>query len=143
MMKRLMKKQAGLAAVEFIITVPLLLVLLGGIVEFGNAFVRYNTLSKTVQNGCRYAVTDIYGTSNSDSIAQVADIKNMVVYGNKAGTGTPLLTTLTVDDVTVIHADKFVVVSASYDYVPLLNILPDALLANIVLSSSAVMRTTL
>lgn len=143
MMKRLMKKQAGLAAVEFIITVPLLLVLLGGIVEFGNAFVRYNTLSKTVQNGCRHAVTDIYGTSNSDSIALVADIKNMVVYGNKAGTGTPLLTTLTVDDVTVTHADKFVVVSASYDYVPLLNILPDALLANIVLSSSAVMRTTL
>ncbi|EKO3377010.1 pilus assembly protein [Vibrio fluvialis] len=142
-MKRFVKKQKGLAAVEFIITVPLLLVLLGGIIEFGNAFVRYNTLSKLVQNGCRFAVTDIYGTASSDSIAEIADIKNMVVYGNKAGTGTALLTTLTTANVTVTHADKYVVVSASYTYVPLVNILPASLMNNIVLSASAVMRTTL
>ncbi|EKO3438176.1 pilus assembly protein [Vibrio fluvialis] len=143
MASRRISKHRGLAAVEFLITLPALLLILTGIVEFGNAFIKYSTLSKLVQNGSRYAVTDIYGTSNSDQIADEANIKNMVVYGNKSGSGNSLLDTLTVDDVVITHADKYVVVSATYTYVPILNIIPQDYLSNLKMSSSALMRTTL
>src|SRR5690606_4743333 len=95
------RKSSGIAAVEFLITLPLLLLIFSGIVEFGNAFLRYNTLSKAVQNGVRISVVDVYGSSNSAEVSDDTLIKNVVVYGNKEGTGTKVLSTLSVDDVTV------------------------------------------
>ncbi|SHO55473.1 TadE/TadG family type IV pilus assembly protein [Vibrio quintilis] len=143
-MKKMWFRQQGLAAVEFVIVIPVVLVLLVGIVEFGSALVRYNTLNKMVQNGARYAVTDIYGTASSDQIASVTSIKNMVLYGH-TGTGTtPLLEGVTASDITVTHANKYVSVTVSYDYTPLLSIVPSVVMdMNFDLTATAVSRTSL
>ncbi len=134
--------QFGIAAVEFLITLPLLLLIFTVIVEFGNLFLRYNTLSKSVQNAVRYSVTDVYGTANPSDIAATDNIKNMVVYGNKAGSGNPILENLKKDDVTVDSSiSKYVVVTASYTYSPLLNFIPYESISSLTFTSSSVMRT--
>ncbi|EKO3454805.1 pilus assembly protein [Vibrio fluvialis] len=143
------RKSSGIAAVEFLITLPLLLLIFSGIVEFGNAFLRYNTLSKAVQNGVRISVVDVYGSSNSAEVSDDTLIKNVVVYGNKEGTGTKILATLSVDDVTVTRETatdsngnsyiQYVTVTAVYSYDPLLNYLTDVL-TGMKLRSSAIMR---
>ncbi|MDW6002351.1 TadE/TadG family type IV pilus assembly protein [Vibrio mangrovi] len=135
--------QSGIAAVEFLITIPAVLIILVGVTEFGTALIRYNTLNHMVQDGVRYAVTDIYGTASTDQIADISNIKNVVLYGDPNGSGTAQLDTLTADDITVTHANKFVTVSATYLYVPLLSLAVMNLDLNFELSASAVMRTAL
>ena len=83
--------QQGIAAVEFILALPVLLILMAALSEIGSLFVQYNTLNKLVQNASRYAVSNIYGTATTDQIAPIADIKNVVLYGNDSGSGTLLL----------------------------------------------------
>ncbi len=135
--------QQGLAAIEFLITAPVVLLLLTGITEIGSAFISYNSLNKQVQNAARYAVTEIYGTSSSDRIADIDEIKNIVVYGSALAGGSPILNSLTTSDVSVTHENKYVTVSATYNYVPLLNLIPTDINFNFPLSASAVMRTAL
>ncbi len=145
-MAKNIRKQSGIAAVEFLITLPMLLLIITAVVEFGNAFIRYSTLNKSVQNAVRYAVVDVYGTATSDSIANESDIKNMVLYGKKSfadnETPTPILDSLTLDNISVNRVGNYVVVSADYDYQSILNLLPIDALDNLTVSSSSVMRVT-
>ncbi|MBY7975216.1 pilus assembly protein [Vibrio fluvialis] len=142
--------QNGIAAVEFTIVVPVLMLLLAVVAEFGNLFIRYNTLSKSVQNGVRFAVTEVYGTANSDRIVgedgdppkdgyAYTEIKNTVIYGNPSGLGDPILDDVSVE---VMHENKFVIVKATYLYRPFLSALLDNILSEMTLKSSAVMRVT-
>ena len=80
--------------VEFTIVLPVLLLLLFGVTELGRALVRYNTLTKAVQDGARYAAAyALLGTTGAVNVdAQLqTEVRNVVVYGNTAGTGTPVL----------------------------------------------------
>lgn len=136
------KKQKGLAAVEFVIAFPLLLLLLVGVIEVGNIMLEYNNLNKGVQNGARYAVTEVYGTSSYDQIADVDEIKNIVLYGQSTTGSHRILDSLAVDDISVSHTNGYVTVSVSYDYVPSFAVLPisnDSLA--VTLNASSVMRT--
>ncbi len=146
-MKIRISNQRGIAAVESLITLPILILILTVIVEFGSAYIRYNTLSKSVQNAVRFSIRDVYGTFDPYSIADTSFIKNMVVYGKKVVTDSdqPILNSFTTDDVTVTYDssdedEKYVVVTASYTYVPILNFLSIGALADLTMSSSAVMR---
>ncbi len=143
-MNRYIRKQFGLAAVEFLVTLPVLLFIFTVVIEFGNAFIRYSTLNKSVQNAVRFAVVDIYGTSTSDAIANEADIKNMVLYGKKTfsegETPTPILDSLTLENISVTKTGDYVVISANYDFESILNLLPIDALDDLTVNSSAVMR---
>lgn len=143
-MRSYVDKQSGIAAVEFLVTLPVLLFIFTVVIEFGNAFVRYSVLNKSVQNAARYAVVNIYGTATSGSIANESDIKNMVMYGKtsfvQGETPTPILESLTLDDISVTPVGNYVVVSANYDYQSILNLLPIDALDNLTVRSSAVMR---
>ncbi|MEX3073890.1 TadE/TadG family type IV pilus assembly protein [Vibrio alginolyticus] len=136
------RKQAGIAAVEFTLLLPLMLLFVAAIGEFGNILIKYNTLSKAVQNGARIAVTDVYGTANPDHIASDADISNAVIYGSKAPVdgALPALQGLTVS---VSQEGNVVTVTAVYPYqalvAPLLN---NIISQNITLTSSSVMRVS-
>ncbi|WP_367987178.1 TadE/TadG family type IV pilus assembly protein [Vibrio sp. NTOU-M3] len=134
-------KQQGVAAVEFLITIPVLLTILIGITELGNALIRYNTLNKLVQNGVRYATSDITGTATFDQIANHDQIKNMVVYGKTTAGDSSLLSNLSTSDVTVTHANGYVTISASHSYSPILDAFPESLNFSFSLNASAVMRT--
>ncbi len=117
----------GLAAIEFIITLPVLLMLAVLVMDVGRAFIQYTQVNKALQNGARYAVVDTYGTLNFDAIAEESNIKNVVIYGNPAAAGSPIIDLIGVDDIVVTQptvANKEVTLSATYNYTPLFSSLP-------------------
>jgi Flp pilus assembly protein TadG len=91
--------------VEFAIVLPLLLMLLFGITELGRALYQQNSLYKAVASGARY-LARVNGVIafNSDGNCTTAGVwpdsgslaaaQNLIIYGNNAGTGTPLLPNL-------------------------------------------------
>ena len=85
-------KQNGVALVEFSLILPLLLLLTFITTEFGRAMYQYNTITKSVRDAVRYLSTETPGTHQ-------AEAKNLIVYGNLAGTGTPLALGLTLANV--------------------------------------------
>ncbi len=115
---------------EFAIVLPVLLLLLFGVTELGRALVRYNTLTKAVQDGARYAAAyGLLGTTGAVNVdAQLqTEVRNIVVYGNTAGTGVPLLAGLQPAQIQVIDAGGDQIrVDATYPYQPMFgNALPN------------------
>lgn len=87
-------KQSGVAIVEFALVLPLLLILTFITTEFGRALYQYNILTKSVRDAARYLSVQIPGDTTKYSIA-----KNLVVYGNPAGSGAPLAFGLSTEQV--------------------------------------------
>ena len=81
-------KQRGVALVEFALILPFLLLISIIAVEFGRAIWHYNQLTKAVRDAARYLSVQTPGT-------RIAQARNLVVYGNLAGTGDPLVIGLT------------------------------------------------
>ena len=92
-----LRDDRGVQLAELAIVLPIFLLLFGATAEFGRYFYEYSTLAKASRVGARYLST-AYVTAADDTAA-----KNIVVYGNTAGTGTPILTGLTTDNVQVIR----------------------------------------
>lgn len=113
----------GTATVEFAITLPLLLFLMAATAELGRMVSQYNTLTKAVRDGARYAAsTAAAGTTGIVSITPAIQtaVGNLVATGNVNG-GTALLPGLSATNVTVSDAGNgYVSVSASYAYQPML-----------------------
>ncbi len=87
-------RSKGVAIVEFIIVMPICLILIMATAEFGRAFMQYNTLTKSVRDGVRYVASNaLMGSTGVVSINGTvqAQARNLVVYGNTAGTGTAIL----------------------------------------------------
>jgi Flp pilus assembly protein TadG len=118
------RQERGLAMVEFIVVLPVILFLMFGVVEVGRVIMRYNTLTKALQDGARHAAAyGLLGTAGSVYIdgALEAEIVNLVVYGDVQGEGTPLLEGFSTGQVAVsMAAPGWIQVSASYPYVPAL-----------------------
>ena len=84
------RKQNGTAMVEFALVLPLLLLLTFMTTEYSRALYQYNVLTKSVRDAVRYLSTQTPGDTT-----KYATAKNLVVYGNPAGTGAPLVLGLT------------------------------------------------
>ena len=121
MVMNTIKKQQGLAAVEFAIVLPVMLFLMMATAEFGRVFYHYNTLTKAVQTGARYASRPLLKTSELTNMDAdfVQRIKNFVVYGNENG-GTAVLDGFTATSANVAisssAADKTITIEATYNY---------------------------
>jgi Flp pilus assembly protein TadG len=88
--------------VEFALAVGLLLPMLFGTFEFGYAFYTYNRLIAAVREGGRYASLRTYDSSTTTpSDAYLTAVKNAVVYGNQAGSGTPVVSGLATSQIGV------------------------------------------
>jgi len=92
-----LRDDRGVQLAELAIVLPIFLLLFGATAEFGRYFYEYSTLAKASRVGARYLST-AYVTAADDTAA-----KNIVVYGNTAGTGTPILTGLTTANVQVVR----------------------------------------
>ena len=120
----------GVAAVEFVVTAPFLLLLLLGGAEVGRAFIHYTTLSYSVRQSARFvSENSINGTTGVVEIdaADVTRAKNLAVYGNVLGAGHARLPQFQPSQVQVVDAggDNIRVV-ATYPYQPMLGpLLPD------------------
>lgn len=75
--------QSGVALVEFALILPLLLVMTFIVTEFGRAIYQYNTLTKSVRDAARYLSIQTPDT-------RIEEARNLIVYGNTTGDGTPL-----------------------------------------------------
>lgn len=95
------KHQRGVAAIEFAIVAPLLLAICFGITEFGRAIYTYNTLAKAARDAARYLSTQTAGNAAAWNTA-----RNLAVYGNPLGTGSPLAKGLNTGMVTICDASN-------------------------------------
>ena len=95
---RFARNERGVQLAELAIVLPIFLMLFGTTAEFGRFFYEYTTLAKGARAGSRYLVTAPV-TADEDAIA-----KNIVVYGNPAGTGSPIVAGLTTANVTITRA---------------------------------------
>ena len=85
----------GVAAVELAILLAPLCALTFGVTEYGRAIYTYNTMDKAVRDAARHLTSVL--PSNPDPMSEA---RNLAVYGNVQGTGTPLapgLTTAMID----------------------------------------------
>ena len=125
-------RQRGLAAVETVIVLPILLLAFLATAELGRAMLHYNTLAKGVRDGGRYLAThalDDNTTIYDLTPAEETAAKNLARYGNVAGTGNLLLPNYADAHLNVLippgAPDEHVTLVANYPYQPMLfNTLP-------------------
>lgn len=96
-LSRFRSDERGVQLLEAAIVIPILLVLFGAVAEFGRYFYEYTTAAKAARVGARFLVSK----SATSSINYEAQAKNLVVYGNIAGTGSPVLPGMTTNNVDV------------------------------------------
>jgi Flp pilus assembly protein TadG len=96
-LSRFRRDERGVQLLETAIVIPILLVLFGAVAEFGRYFYEYTTAAKAARVGARYLASKSVNSSTNYE----AQAKNLVVYGNIAGTGTPVLPGLTAANVDV------------------------------------------
>ena len=115
--------ERGTQFVELALVLPVMLLMLASVAEFGRFFYTYQTLAKATRTGARY-LTIKPPTTDNDEKAQ-----NMVVYGNPEGTGEPVVAGLTTGMVRVVRdganpalPDHVTIRIEGYAYEPLFNL---------------------
>jgi len=146
-----LQTQRGVAMVEFAIALPLLLLLLLAIGEFGRMLYHYNSLQQASRDAGRYVAGQAWNATlgqielNTDLQNQT---KSVAVFGVPANPGAypPVVPALSTGDVTVSSAgSEHVQVSISYVFRPVIgSSLPgffgNAIPLGISLRSTVVMR---
>lgn len=92
---RFARNERGVQLAELALVLPIFLMLFGATAEFGRFFYEYTTLAKAARAGSRYLVTAPV-TATEDARA-----KNIIVYGNPDGTGSPIVKGLSTSNVTI------------------------------------------
>ena len=121
--RRFFRREHGTQLVELAIALPLMLVLLGGIAEFGRLFYTYSTLTNAVRAGARHA-----SRWERNAGWTFPETSNMVVYGDYSGGSTPILPGLTTGNVQVQangpvnNVDSVTVRIVNYQYQPLFDL---------------------
>ena len=110
MKKPSIQNQRGAALIELALITPLLLLLTFITTEFGRAMYEYNSVVKATRDAVRYLSVQTPGT-------HITEARNLMVYGNVAGTGTPLAPGLSLANVPAGSCCTWQTVGAS----PLIN----------------------
>jgi Flp pilus assembly protein TadG len=96
---RFTRNERGAQLAELAIVLPILALLFAATAEFGRYFYEYTTLAKASRVGARYLASACV-KSTEDTAA-----KNIVVYGNAAGTGSPILSGVAPANINIIRID--------------------------------------
>lgn len=92
-MKTCRDNERGATLVEFAIGVTVFATAMFAVLEFGRALWVHNALTDAARRGARYAALH--------TSADAANVRNVVVYGNEAGSGQPMLNNLSTANVEV------------------------------------------
>jgi hypothetical protein len=120
---RFLRREHGTQLVELALALPMMLMLLGGIAEFGRLFYTYSTLTNGVRAGARHAMR-----WERNAGWTFPETSNMVVYGDFGNTGNPILPGLTTANVDVIangppnNVQSVTVKIKNYQYQPLFDL---------------------
>lgn len=88
--------ERGSTLVEFAIGATVFITAMFAVLEFGRALWVHNALTDAARRGARYATLN--------TAANVAQVKNVVVYGNPDGTGSPMVNDLSTTNVDVNYS---------------------------------------
>jgi Flp pilus assembly protein TadG len=99
-------RRRGNAVIEFAIGSSLFVVLFSGTFQFGYSFYIYENLCSAARAGARYGTISVYQPAgptvdSSPASSFVTQVQNMAVYGNPAGTGSPVVAGLRPEHVDV------------------------------------------
>jgi len=94
-LKTCRENERGSTLVEFAIGVTVFVTAMFAVLEFGRALWVHNALTDAARRGARYAT--MHSSGDPDAV------KNVVVYGNPAGSGLPMLNDLTTANVDVTY----------------------------------------
>ena len=89
------RSERGTSLVEFAISGSVFFLALFAILDFGRLLWAHNALADAARQGARHAV--------SNSVNSTAEIKNVVVFGDKTGGTRPLVNGLTTSNVEVAY----------------------------------------
>ena len=92
---RLSRSERGIQLAELAIVIPIFTLLFAATAEFGRYFYEYTSLAKATRVGARY-LANAKLSSENDTCA-----KNLVVFGNCAGSGEPILPRLATNNITI------------------------------------------
>jgi Flp pilus assembly protein TadG len=119
----LARSERGTQLVELAIVLPLLVLMLGAAAEFGRFFYTYQTLAKATRAGARYLTTESANGINDPKA------ENLVVYGDSSGSGTPVVSGLTTEQVRISRTggtsafpERVTVKIVGYTYEPLFDL---------------------
>src|ERR1043166_563170 len=87
--------ERGSTLVEFAIGVTVFVTAMFAVLEFGRALWVHNALTDAARRGARYAVMHSPG--------DISQVKNVVVYGDPSGSGSPMLENLSTANVDVTY----------------------------------------
>ena len=118
------QRQQGLALVEFTLVLPLLLLLLLSLGEFGRMLYQYNVLLQASRDADRFVASKAWNSTLgaiSLSNTLLTQTKNVAVYGVPANTGTAVVSGLTTANVSfaAVGADH-VRVTITYNFCPVI-----------------------
>jgi heme/copper-type cytochrome/quinol oxidase subunit 2 len=123
--RRFLKEERGTQILELAIAMPVMLMLLGSVAEFGRFFYTYTTLTNAVRGGARHACK-----WEKNASWTIPETQRMVVYGDFNDTSNgPILPGLNTSNVQVIsngpsvnNIDSVTVKITGYNYVPIFDI---------------------
>jgi hypothetical protein len=123
--RRFLKKERGTQILELAIALPVMLMMLGAVGEFGRFFYTYSALENAVRAGARHACKWERNASWT-----VPETNNMVVYGDYSDTSNgPILPGLSTSNVvikangpSVNNIDSVTVSIVNYRYTPLFDL---------------------
>jgi hypothetical protein len=123
--RRFLKKERGTQILELAIALPVMLMMLGAVGEFGRFFYTYSALENAVRAGARHACKWERNASWT-----VPETSNMVVYGDYSDTSNgPILPGLSTSNVvikangpSVNNIDSVTVSIVNYRYTPLFDL---------------------
>jgi Flp pilus assembly protein TadG len=122
-LRSLRRDDRGIQLVELAIVLPLFMILFGATAEFGRYFYEYSTLAKASRVGARYLTNSAINTTEDTKA------KNLVVYGNMDGTGSPVISGLTTANINIVRSGGTVSIPqtvtvqvTNFKYEPMLNL---------------------
>ncbi|PQP03126.1 pilus assembly protein TadG [Pseudomonas frederiksbergensis] len=118
------QRQQGVAMVEFTLFLPLLLLLLLSLGEFGRMLYQYNVLLQASRDADRFVASQAWNSTLGEvslSNTLLAQTKNVAVYGVPANTGAAVVSGLTTADVAVAAVGiDHVRVTITYNFCPVI-----------------------
>ena len=97
---RFRRNERGVQLAECAIVLPLMLMMFGAVAEFGRFFYEYSTAAKAARLGARFMISRSLDSANN----WPDQAKNLVVYGNTNGSGTPVLPGLSTSNVDISYS---------------------------------------
>jgi Flp pilus assembly protein TadG len=135
MRKPFIKRENGQAMVEFAIILPLLILLLCGIVEFGWIFMNQSLLDNANRETTRFMTMSYDGSASVSTNNAVALAKMKEVLGSSVLSGSSLTLTYTIDTTT-----NSITVYTTYPLKTLTPVMPFATNGIITIDSQTTMR---